>query len=182
MLDLVAEAAGGQALVLHLKIVAVAVLCPHPDNIGTGHDAVFTRHAQTALQPGLFALGGDDLRVDELNDLVVLVHHHAHPAQHAHLGRRQAHAAAVHQRLCHVVQQRVESGIEIRHHPALLGQTLVSLYYDLPQSHVDPSQSMRLQSVKIVMFRFSFRRANSFINAAIRSRRIFSFRPITVTR
>ena len=43
MLDLMAEAAGGQLLVLHLKQIAVAVLRPDTHRIGARDDAELAR-------------------------------------------------------------------------------------------------------------------------------------------
>ena len=127
MLDLVAEAAGGQPLVLRLEPVAVTVLGADADDVGPRHLAVFPGDAEAALQAGLLPLGVDDLRVNELDELVVLVQHHAHTAQHAHLGRGQAHAAGVLQRVRHVVQQRVEAAVEVGHGAADLGQAVLAL-------------------------------------------------------
>ena len=127
VLDLVAEAAGGQALVLRLKPVAVPVLGTDTDDIGPRHLAVFPGDTEAALQAGLLALGVDDLRVDQLDELVILVQHHAHTAQHTHLGRGQAHAAGLLQRVRHVIQQRAETAVEVGHRAADLGQALLAL-------------------------------------------------------
>ena len=136
MLDLMAEATGGQLLVLYLEKIAVPILRPDTHRIGAGDDAELAGDAEAALQTCLLPLGGDDLRVHQFNDILVLVHHHAHTAQHAHLRGGQTHAAGIQQCLLHVVDQRVQALIELRHRAAHLGQALVALQYDLSQSHI----------------------------------------------
>ena len=135
MLDLVTEAAGRQCLILHLEKCAVPVLSPDPHRVGTGHHAILSRNAEAALQAGLFAVGGDDLGVHQFNDLVILVHHHAHPAQNAHLGCGQTYAAGIQQRVLQVVQQRVEPTVELRHRAALFRQAGLPLQHDISQCH-----------------------------------------------
>ena len=49
MLDLMAEAAGGDPLILHLKPLAVTVLRLDTHHIGAGHLAVFPGHAEAPL-------------------------------------------------------------------------------------------------------------------------------------
>ena len=132
MLDLVAEAAGGDALVLHLEPLAVTILRLDPHHIGARHFAVFAGNAEAAFQRRLLALGVDDLRIDQFNDLVILVQYDADSAQNAHLRSGQTHAAGFLQRLRHVVQQRVEPVVELCHGAANLGETFLTLQCDLP--------------------------------------------------
>ena len=142
MLYLVAEAPCGEIRVLHFKEIAVAILRAHPHHLRPGDDAVLPRDAQAALQPRLLSFGVDDLGIDQLNDLVVLVLHHADTAQNAHLRRRQTHAAGIQQRFLHVVQQRVQTAVKIRNRAANLRQAFVPLQNDLSQCH-DTSSIMR---------------------------------------
>ena len=122
MLDLVAETAGGQTLVLHLKPVAVAILSADADDLRPRDLAVFPGNTEAALQAGLLTLSTDDLRIHQLDELILLVQHHAHAAQHAYLRGGQAHAAGVLQRVSQIIQQHVQAVIELRHRTAHLGQ------------------------------------------------------------
>ena len=133
MLDLVAEGSGRQALALHLEPVAIPVLGPDPDHVRPGDDAPFAGHAEAALQPGLLAALSHDLRVHQFDILLrVLVQHHAHPAQHSHLGSSQPSAIGILQCFQHIVQQLVQVRVELRHRAAHLCQALLSLHHDLP--------------------------------------------------
>ena len=89
--------------------------------------AVFPGNAETALQTGLLTLSADDLRIHQLDELILLVQHHAHPAQHTYLRCGQPHAAGIGQRVRQIVQQRVQTSVEVRHRTAYLGQTGLSL-------------------------------------------------------
>ena len=131
MLDLVAEAPGCQPPVLHLEPFAVPILCADAHHLRAGDNAVLAGHAQAALQPRLLALRADDLRVHQLDELVVLVQHHAHPAQDTHLRRSQPHTAGLSQRIRHIVQQRVQTTVKIRYGAAHPGQALLALQCDL---------------------------------------------------
>ena len=67
MVDLVAEAAGHDALSLRLKGLTAAVLRPDPDLHGPLHHAPHPGDAEAALQAVLDRFGaGDDLRVYQL--------------------------------------------------------------------------------------------------------------------
>ena len=135
-------------------------------------------------RPVCSPLGGDDLRVHQLDDVLVLVHHHAHTAQHAHLRGSQTHAAGIQQRLLHVVDQRVQALIELRHRAAHLGQALVTLQYDLSQSHIssvlsNPSELQSRVDRHIAMLRAAA--AKAFISGRQQLPRSgFSFWPTTV--
>ena len=131
VLDLMAEAPGRQALVFDLEPLTVPVLGTDTHHLRPRYHAVFPGNAQAALQPGLFSLGVDDLRVHQLDQLILLVQHHAHPAQYAHLGRSQAHAAGVGQCICQVVQQRMQPAVKICNRAAHLAQARLALQRDL---------------------------------------------------
>ena len=132
MLDLMAEGPGRQALGLRLEPVAVPVLRPDPHPVGPGDNAPLAGDAEAALQPGLLAALGDDLRVDELQIFLrFLVQHQTDPAQDPHLGCRQSRAVGVCQRLRHIVQQVMQPPVKFCHRAADLCQTLVALFYDL---------------------------------------------------
>ena len=127
MLDLVAEAAGSQSLILHLKPVTVPILRPDADDLRAGDLAVFPGNAEAALQTGLLTLGADDLRIHQLDKLLLLVQHYADTAQHADLRGSQTHAAGFRQRVRQIVQQRMQTAVKIRHRTAHLGQAGFSL-------------------------------------------------------
>ena len=82
------------------------------------------------------ALGLDDLGVNQLDDLIVLVHHDAHPAQHADLRRGKADAVGLGQRLAHIVEQHVQPGIKILDLVAVLAQLRVSVFENHSFSHI----------------------------------------------
>ena len=136
MLDLMAEATGSNPLVLHLEPLAVTVLRLDTHHIGAGHLAVFPGYAEAALQRRLLPFGIDDLRVDQLDDLVVLVQHDTNAAQDTHLRGCQTHAAGFLQRFRHIVQQRMQPVVEFRHRTAYLGEAFLTLQCDLPKCHV----------------------------------------------
>ena len=137
MLDLMAEAAGGQVLVLDLEERAVAILRAHAHLVRARDDPVAPGDTQAALQPRLLALGGDDLRIDEFNDLALAVHDDANAAQYADLRRGKTDAAGFLQRFRHVVQQRVQPRVELRHVPADLFEQRVAALYDFSDCHHD---------------------------------------------
>ena len=107
MLDLVAEASGCQVGILHLKEITVSILGSDAHHLRAGNHAVFPRYAQAALQSRLLSVSENDLGVHQLNDLVVLIQHHAHAAQDTHLGCGQSYASGIQQRVRHVVQKCV---------------------------------------------------------------------------
>ena len=127
MLDLMAEAARRQRLVLHLKKRTVAVLGTHTHHIGARHHAVLAGHAQAALQTGLLTFGGNNFGIDQFDDLVILIHHHAQTAQNTHLRRRQTHTAGINQRFGHIVKQCMQARVEICHRTADLFQAIITL-------------------------------------------------------
>ena len=132
MLDLMAESPCREALSLRLEPFAVPVLCPHPHPVGPGDNAPLAGQAQAALQTGLLAALGDDLRVDQLQILLaLLVQHQAHPAQDAHLRGCQTGAVGVRQRFGHIVQQVMQPPVKLFHRAADLRQTLIALFHNL---------------------------------------------------
>ena len=155
MLDLVAEAAGGDVLILDLEGRAVAVLRAHAHGVGTGDNAPASGQAQAALQAGLLALSLDDLGVHELDDLALAVLHDAHAAQDADLRRGKPDAAGLLQRFTHIVQQQVQTLIELRHRVADLLQARVTFFSDLTNGHSSSSYCIALQSAKMSRPRFS---------------------------
>ena len=90
MLDLMAEAAGGDAFPLIFHWVSVAVLGLDLYLHGALDDAVHTGQAQASLKALLLPLLLYDLGVHQFQIGLVLVHHHAHTAENADLGGRQA--------------------------------------------------------------------------------------------
>ena len=85
MVNLMAEAAGNQLLALGLVPVAVPILGTHLGIVGALHQAVFAGDAEATLCPLLLAVGFQQLRVYQLQNLLAGIHNH-HSAQNAHLG------------------------------------------------------------------------------------------------
>ena len=135
MLQLVAEAAGHNALAAHLKEVAVAVLGPHGGGGGTGDYTVLPWHGQTALQTGLLSIRGNDLGVDQLHHVLLVIHDNDHSAQDTDLGSGQAHAIGLGQSLLHIVQQIVQLLVKFLHRVASLSQCRISLGQNGSQRH-----------------------------------------------
>ena len=141
MVQLMAEAAAGKTHALHLEPLAVSVLGANLHLIGALHQAELARHAETALRAVLLTGGGDNLRVNELDDILILpfrhigLQHQHCPAQNTYLGRSQAHAVFVGQGLGHIVQQLVQARIELGHRAAVLVQCRLALYKNIPSSH-----------------------------------------------
>ena len=64
---------------------------------------------------------------NQLDELLLLVQHHADTAQHADLRGGQTHAAGFGQRVRQIVQQRMQTAVKVRHRTAHLGQAGFSL-------------------------------------------------------
>ena len=111
--QLMAEAAGGQALPLCLKPAAIAVLGLNPHPLGALYIPPHAGHGQAALQAVLLPLLGNDFRVDQLQHLSGAVHHNHRPAENSHLGGRQPHAVCLGQRLLQVIQQHGQLMVEL---------------------------------------------------------------------
>ena len=89
---------------------------------------------QAALQTRLLPLCGDDLRVDQLDacprpSFITTHTRRSTPT----CGAARPAPLASSQRLLHVIDQHVQTLIELRHRAAHLGQALVALFYDLSQ-------------------------------------------------
>ena len=93
VVDLVAEAACHHALILHFKLVAVAILCLDLHLHRAGHFPPAAGQGQAAFQAGLLAGAADDLRIHQLDDVLLVVQHHHHTAADANLRGSQTHAA-----------------------------------------------------------------------------------------
>ena len=65
MFQLVAVAAGRQALPLHLEPLSVPVLSTDPHVIGPGYQPPFAGNAEAALRAGLFSALRNDGRINE---------------------------------------------------------------------------------------------------------------------
>ena len=125
--QLVAEAPGGHAGALHLKLLPVPVKGPHLHPLGALHIAPHTGDGQAALQAVLLPLLGHDLRVYQLHGLKILVHDDDGPAEDAHLGGRQTGPVGVLQRLLQVVQQIPQLLVKLGHRVADLRQRRLPL-------------------------------------------------------
>ena len=139
-----AECTRRQTVPLDLKPFAVAILRAHLHIVRARNDAVLIRHAQAALSTDLLAGRFDDDGVDELDHILVLFirdvrfQHNDGAAQHADLRRGEADAVGLRQRLAHIVEQRVQTGIEILDLVAVLTQLGVTIFQDHSCSHCIP--------------------------------------------
>ena len=139
-----AEAAGSQAVALHLKIFAVPVLCAHLDIVRARDLTEHTGNAEAPLSACLFAGILDDLRIDQfIEDLVLILFHiglqnNNSAAQNAYLRCRQANAAALQQCISQIVQQLMQPVVKISNHAALLSQyrILLCTYYSDCHIHI----------------------------------------------
>ena len=155
MVVLVLDAAAQQAVSFQLEPFAVAVLCTHLDGNGAGHSAVVSREGQAALVGSLlFLRNGKDLRVDEINELVLVilgnllrgiggVPHHEQAAHHAHLRTGQTYAVGGDHSLAHIVQQGGQTVVKIGHRAADLVQDGVAFFNNITDSHNGTSSFIR---------------------------------------
>ena len=139
-----AECTRRQTVPLDLKPFAVAILRAHLHIVRARNDAVLIRHAQAALGADLLAGRFDDDGVDELDHILVLFirdvrfQHNDGAAQHADLRRGKTDTVGLRQRLAHIVEQHMQTGIEILDLMAVLAQLGVAVFYDHSCSHCIP--------------------------------------------
>ena len=71
------------------------------------HSVVVAGHRQAAFLADNFAIGHDDLRIDEDFQVALILGHidHDHPLVHVHLGRGQADAGSLIHRVRHIIHQ-----------------------------------------------------------------------------
>ena len=105
MVYLVAKGSREQLLALDLKLLAEAILRPHLYIVGALDDTPLPGERQAALVAALLAAVGDDLRIDELDDAVLLGTDvdNSHAAKNSHLRRGKPHSVSAVHSLRHIV-------------------------------------------------------------------------------
>ncbi|MBQ3736039.1 MAG: polyphosphate polymerase domain-containing protein [Candidatus Methanomethylophilaceae archaeon] len=116
----------------------ISVLCAHGYLFRACDNAELIRDTEAALRAPLFALRGDNLGIDQLNDKFlfpfgyVCLHHQHNPAQHTDLGCGKTHPIGGIQGFCHVIEKDMQSVVKFNHRTGGLVQCRVSLCEDIP--------------------------------------------------
>jgi hypothetical protein len=112
MIQLMAEAAGGQFLTLGLVPVTETVLGTNLGIVRTLHQTVLTGNTQAALGANLLTVGLHQGGIDQFQHFLAVVNQY-NTAQNAHLRSSQTDTAGILQGLMHIVQQLVQLGIKV---------------------------------------------------------------------
>jgi len=137
MVDLVAEAARRKTFAGYGELLSVSVHSFNRDLHGTAVDAPLAGYGQTAFESFLLAFGGDDLRVDQLVDLVVVVrvYNEADTADDSDLRCGKTDALGIDKSLSHIVKESENTGSDCRYRLTHLAESFISLFYYVQKCH-----------------------------------------------